>query len=67
MGVPHEKKTITRAQCLELNAMAERIAEEDIAKDWNRDLLLNAIKLKMHESHAVVPVDNNLGSLLFSF
>lgn len=39
-------------------------AEEDIAKGWNADLLLNAIKLKMHESHAIVPADNNFRETL---
>lgn len=39
-------------------------AEEDIAKGWNADLLLNAIKLKMHEMHAIAPADNNFNSTL---
>lgn len=39
-------------------------AEEDLSKGWNRDLLLNAMKLKMHESHAIVPADNNFISTL---
>ena len=39
-------------------------AQESISKGWNRDLLLNAIKLKMHETHPLVPVDNNFESAL---
>lgn len=39
-------------------------AEEDIAKGWNADLLLNAIKLKMHETHAIAPADNNFSATL---
>jgi len=39
-------------------------AQEDISKGWNADLLLNAIKLRMHESNAVVPTDNNFSASL---
>ena len=39
-------------------------AQECIAKGWNRDLLLNAIKLKMHETHPIAPTDNNFDSAL---
>ena len=35
-------------------------AQEGVAKGWNRDLLLNALKLKMHETHALVSTDNNV-------
>ena len=39
-------------------------AQEGVAKGWNRDLLLNALKLKMHETHALVSTDNNFSSTL---
>lgn len=39
-------------------------AQESVAKGWNRDLLLNALKLKMHEKHALAPTDNNFSSTL---
>ena len=39
-------------------------AQECLSKGWNRDFLLNAIKLKMHETPPVVPVDNNFGTTL---
>lgn len=39
-------------------------AQESIAKGWNRDLLLNAIKLGMHETHSVPATDNNFESTL---
>ena len=35
-------------------------AKETRSKGWNRDLLLNAIKLKMYETQALARVDNNL-------
>ena len=34
-------------------------AQETVAKGWNRDLLLNAIKLNMYETQALARVDNN--------
>ena len=34
-------------------------AQETITKGWNRDLLLNAIKLNMYETQALARVDNN--------
>ncbi len=34
-------------------------AHESIEKGWSRDLLLNAIKLKMHETHPPALPDNN--------
>ncbi len=34
-------------------------ATETTNKGWNRDLLLNAIKLKMYEANALARVDNN--------
>lgn len=39
-------------------------AHECISKGWNRDLLLNAIKLKMHKSNALEPADNNFSTIL---
>lgn len=39
-------------------------AQEIVAKGWNRDLLLNAIKLGMHETHSVSFADNNFDSTL---
>ena len=39
-------------------------AEETIAKGWNRDLLLNAIKLNMYESQLATKVDNNFSRTL---
>ena len=39
-------------------------AQESVAKGWNRDLLLNAIKLKMHETCSIEPSDNNFESTL---
>ena len=39
-------------------------AQETVAKGWNRDLLLNAIKLGMHETHSVSSADNNFDSTL---
>ena len=41
-------------------------ANESQTKGWNRDLLLNAIKLKMHESQQPVLADNNFGSSLLA-
>ena len=38
-------------------------AQESIRKGWNRDLLLNAIKMKMHEK-ALTLVDNNFAETL---
>ena len=39
-------------------------ANESRLKGWNRDLLLNAIKLKMHESHQPTLTDNNFAASL---
>lgn len=39
-------------------------AQETIAKGWNRDLLLNAIKLNMYETQALARVDNNFDRTL---
>lgn len=39
-------------------------AQETIAKGWNRDLLLNAIKLRMYETGVVSKVDNNFSRTL---
>ena len=39
-------------------------AQECVTKGWNRDLLLNAIKLKMHDTHPLVPLDNNFSTAL---
>ena len=39
-------------------------SQETVAKGWNRDLLLNAIKLGMHETHSVPAADNNFESTL---
>lgn len=39
-------------------------AQEDIAKGWNADLLLNAIKLEMHKTHTSLVVDNNFANTL---
>lgn len=34
-------------------------ATEIIKKGWNRDLLLNAIKMEMHKTHSLTPIENN--------
>lgn len=34
-------------------------AQESVAKGWNRDLLLNAIKLNMYDMQALARIDNN--------
>ena len=34
-------------------------SQETVAKGWNRDLLLNAIKLGMHKTHSAPAADNN--------
>ncbi len=39
-------------------------ATETIKKGWSRNLLLNAIKLNMHETHALKPADNNFDRTL---
>lgn len=41
-------------------------AEEDIAKGWNRDLLLNAIKMKMHKKIrcSAAEIENNFTNTL---
>ena len=39
-------------------------AQQVVAKGWNRDLLLNAIKLKMHENQTLALPDNNFSSTL---
>ena len=39
-------------------------AQETRSKGWNRDLLLNAIKLNMYESQALAQVDNNFDRTL---
>lgn len=39
-------------------------AQETCAKGWNRDLLLNAIKLNMYETQALARVDNNFDRTL---
>ena len=39
-------------------------AQETVTKGWNRDLLLNAIKLNMYETQALARVDNNFGRTL---
>lgn len=39
-------------------------AQEIITKGWSRDLLLNALKLKMHETHPLVPMENNFSAVL---
>ena len=38
--------------------------QETVAKGWNRDLLLNAIKLNMYETQALAKVDNNFDRTL---
>lgn len=39
-------------------------ANEIVAKGWNRDLLLNAIKMEMHVTQKPVVVDNNFAQVL---
>ena len=39
-------------------------AQETVTKGWNRDLLLNAIKLNMYEPQALARVDNNFDHTL---
>lgn len=39
-------------------------ANETVAKGWNRDLLLNAIKMEMHLTQKPVVVDNNFAQVL---
>ena len=39
-------------------------AQETVTKGWNRDLLLNAIKLNMYETQALARVGNNFGHTL---
>ena len=39
-------------------------AQETVAKGWNRDLLLNAIKLNMYETQELARVDNNFDRTL---
>ena len=39
-------------------------AQQVVAKGWNRDLLLNAIKLKMHENQTPALPDNNFSTTL---
>lgn len=39
-------------------------AQETIAKGWNRDLLLNAIKMEMHKTHSLTPIENNFSKTL---
>ena len=39
-------------------------AQETRSKGWNRDLLLNAIKLNMYETQALARVDNNFDRTL---
>ncbi|MDO4971401.1 MAG: PDDEXK nuclease domain-containing protein [Bacteroidales bacterium] len=39
-------------------------AQEIVEKGWTRELLLNAIKLRMHESQAIALVDNNFEKTL---
>ena len=38
--------------------------QEIITKGWSRDLLLNALKLKMHETLPLVPMENNFSAVL---
>ena len=39
-------------------------ANECIAKGWNRDLLLNAIKMRMHETRSLTPLPSNFSDTL---
>ena len=39
-------------------------SQQVVAKGWNRDLLMNAIKLKMHENQTPVLPDNNFSTTL---
>ncbi len=39
-------------------------AHESVAKNWSRDLLLNAIKMEMHKTHALTNTDNNFNETL---
>ena len=39
-------------------------ATKTVKKGWNRNLLLNAIKLKMYETQALTKVDNNFDRTL---
>ena len=42
-------------------------AQETVTKGWNRDLLLNAIKLNMYETQALVRADNrSIGIILWA-
>ena len=52
---------------LMLNLTDEQVlyyANEVITKGWDRDLLMNAIKLKMHENQTPVLPDNNFSTTL---
>ena len=46
------------------DAAIEYYAQETIRRGWNRDLLLNAIKMKMHLTAKPVLADNNFSSTL---
>lgn len=61
--LPWKHNTLILSKKLDDNATLY-YAEEDIAKGWNANLLLNAIKLRMHESHTVSPTDNNFCATL---
>lgn len=39
-------------------------AQEDVSKGWSADLLLNAIKLNMHKTQALTPIENNFENTL---
>ncbi|MCF0180254.1 MAG: DUF1016 family protein [Bacteroidales bacterium] len=39
-------------------------ANECVSKGWSRDLLLNAIKMRMHETHSITPLPNNFADTL---
>lgn len=39
-------------------------AQESVAKGWSRELLLNALKLKIHESQPLVSMKNSFASTL---
>lgn len=39
-------------------------ATETVAKGWNRDLLLNAIKMQMHLTHQTTAISNNFATAL---
>ncbi len=60
----HTLLLMRKFESQEQDAAVYYYASETLARHWNKDLMLNAVKMKMHETHALTPLDNNFSRTL---